>query len=151
MNPVANYYKWVLLALTLWREARGCTHEQKRAVAHVIANRATAPNAAKVYGHGIPGLVGILIAPYQFTSISPPRGSVTSLPEWINATTWPVENDPNWAECCQIADDIGQAKDGPDPTNGATHYYTTPIPRVPDWADPAKLTLELGVFRFYRL
>ena len=36
-------YPWVLLALCLWREARGCSHQEKLAIAHVIANRATDP------------------------------------------------------------------------------------------------------------
>jgi hypothetical protein len=34
-----NYYEVVLMALTLWREARGESHETKIAVAHTVKNR----------------------------------------------------------------------------------------------------------------
>lgn len=148
MNEISAAYKWVLLALCLWREARGCSHDQKRAVAHVITNRASGLNPKQ---YGGPSLVGVVTAPYQFTSISPPHSSVTSFAEWINATTWPQESDLNWAECCSIADSIGKGTDGPDPTNGANHYYTEPISAVPVWADPSKMTLQSGPFRFFKL
>lgn len=139
-------YPWVLLAITLWREARGCSDDEKRAVAHVIANRAADP--AHRWGKN---LVEVLTQYEQFTSISPPRTPATTLAEWMNATTWPRVEDPNWIACCAIADEFGSAADGVDPTKGATCYYSVPIVQVPKWADVTKQTLEMGPFRFFKL
>ena len=145
-NPVVSMYKWVLLAVCLWREARGCSHAAKVAIAHVICNRATDPRQR------FPKTIaGVITAPSQFSSISPPHSNSLSLNEWINATAWPTENDQHWLDCCSIADAVGTATDGVDPTGGATNYYSVPIPEVPSWADPSKLTLTLEAFRFFKL
>ena len=146
MNPIASMYKWTLLALCLWREARGCSHQEKLAIALVICIRAADPA-----GSFSKTITGVITAPSQFSSISPPHVNGLSLAEWINATSWPAENDPNWIECCEIADSVGNATEGFDLTKGATHYYSTPIPKPPAWADPSRMTLQLGVFRFYKL
>lgn len=146
MSNTSLNYQWVLLALTLWREARGCSDDEKRAIAHVIVNRATNPQ--KRFGKD---LVAVLTAPMQFTSIRPPWTGVTTLAEWQNATTWPASADAAWLTCCQIADEIGNASDGLDPTGGATNYYSEPIPHVPSWADPSKQTAKIGVFHFFKL
>jgi hypothetical protein len=150
MNPTTpsttlQSWQWSLLALVLWREARGCSHEQKVAVAHVITTRAT--DALKRFPVT---LSGVICAQSQFTSIAPPLHAVGPA-EIQNAVSWPKDGDANFLECCQIADAFAAATEGPDITAGATHYYTDPIPQVPGWADPSKLTLRLGVFHFYRL
>lgn len=147
MTSIQESYQWVVFALTLWREARGCPDDQKRAVAHVIANRSTDPK--KTYGSR---LLSVLTAPSQFSSISPPHSlTAVTLGGWINATSWPNESDATWISCCAIVESFGNATEGPDPTLGANHYYTDPIPNVPGWADPTKQTLKLGPFHFYRL
>jgi spore germination cell wall hydrolase CwlJ-like protein len=38
----------------------------------------------------------------------------------------------------------------PDPTNGATHYYATKMPKAPAWAAKAKKTLILGHHVFFK-
>lgn len=144
MTQIESSYKWVLLALTLWREARGCTHDEKRAVAHVIVNRATDPK-----GRFPKSIVGVIIQPMQFTSIAPPSHITPA--EMANATTWPKDGDIAFSECCAIAESIGNATDGVDPTNGATNYYSDPISEVPVWADVSKMTLRLGPFHFFKL
>lgn len=137
-------WQWSLLSLVLWREARGCTREEKVAVAHVIINRATDPR-----GRWPKSIAQVICQPVQFTSIAPPIH--ISAAEVANAVTWPKDGDPHFLECCQIADAFALATEGPDATGGATHYYTDPIPSVPSWADPSKLALRLGVFHFYKL
>jgi len=143
---LASVYEFFLLALCLWREARGRPDDEKRAIAHVIVNRATDPG--KRFG---PTMAAVITAPSQFSSMSPPHIPNLSLNEWINATTWPVPGSKEWVTCCAIADAFGNATEGSDPTGGATNYYSEPIAKVPDWADPGRMTLHLGVFRFYRL
>jgi spore germination cell wall hydrolase CwlJ-like protein len=137
-------YQFVLLALVLWREARDCSRAEKLAIAHVIHNRTTDPA-----GRWPRTLSGVICQPMQFTSIAPPAH--VSPAEMANATTWPKESDPHWLECCQIADEFASSVDSSDPTRGATNYYSTPISSVPAWADESKMTLQLGVFRFFRL
>jgi spore germination cell wall hydrolase CwlJ-like protein len=146
MNTALSSYQWVLMALCLWREARGCSHNEKVAIAHVICNRALheGPEFPKT-------LVGVITQPIQFTSISPPQARFLTQDEVYNATKWPEEGDANFAECCAIADSFGSATEPEDPTMGATNYYSEPIPRIPLWADPAKLTVKIGVFHFYKL
>ena len=138
-------YQLVLLALVLWREARGRTLNEKLAIAHVIANRATDPQE-----RWPKTLSGVICEHEQFTSISPPK-SITPA-ELSNAVAWPKDGDPNFLECCQIADDFGSACEGPDPTGGATNYYSDPIPAIPSWAaDASKETAHIGVFHFFKL
>lgn len=143
---LAQAYEFFLLALCLWREARGRPDEEKRAIAHVIVNRATDPG--KRFG---PSMAAVITAPSQFSSMAPPHVNGLSLNEWINATSWPIPGAKDWVTCCAIADAFGNATEQPDPTHGATNYYSDPIDKVPAWADPGKLTLHLGVFRFYKL
>ncbi|MNC47913.1 Cell Wall Hydrolase [compost metagenome] len=38
----------------------------------------------------------------------------------------------------------------PDPTGGATHYYTTTMSKPPAWVKGAKLTLKLGRHLFFK-
>lgn len=144
MSPTLLSYPSVLLGLVLWREARGCSHEEKLAIAHVIVNRATDPK-----GKFPKSLVGVITQPSQFTSIAPPTHITPA--EMVNATTWPKDGDPAFAECCAIADAFGNATEGTDPTFGATNYYSDPIPMPPSWADPAKQTAKIGVFHFFKL
>lgn len=144
-SPTLQGWPWFLMALCLWREARGCSHAEKLAIAHVIANRATDPK-----GRFPKSIAGVICAPMQFTSIAPPLHAVGPA-EMANAVSWPKDGDVNFAECCAIADQFGAASEGLDPTAGATNYYSDPIAAVPAWADPSKLTLRLGVFHFYKL
>lgn len=137
-------YPWILFALCLWREARGCTLAEIEAIANVISNRAADPQ--KRFGKD---LVSVITAKDQFTSISPPVNITRN--EWVNATKWPGSEDAEFLACCAIADSFGQATNGADPTKGATNYYSVPIEDVPDWADPDKMTLSIGSFRFFKL
>ena len=143
-SPTLLSYQWVLFALCLWREARGCSHQEKLAIGHVIVNRATYPK---------PGLFpktisGVITQPIQFTSIAPPVHITPA--EMMNATTWPKDGDQQFLECCQIPDAFSTASEGADPTHGAVNYYSDPIPSVPAWAIPANQTAHIGVFHFFK-
>lgn len=135
-------YDQFLLALALWREARGQSSAARAAIACVIRNRME--DAA----HRWPKTVsGVILQPHQFSSFS--AGDP-------NAALFPVEP----AEGKQSADwmawltsmDIASTPMTADSTNGANAYESLPEGASrPHWADPAKITARLGPFRFYRL
>ena len=117
-----------LLALCLWREARGESIEARRAVLHVILNRMAARNEAAAQ---------VILAPKQFSSFN------ANDP---NALKFPMPDDHEWFECCCIVDHPGD-----DITGGASNYESCAPDHLPSWADPAKQTATVGAFRFYRL
>lgn len=129
-----------ILARTLWGEARGESLVGQIAVAWTIRNRVNDGKAKSWWGEGY---AGVCLKPWQFSC-------------WN-------KNDPNYAylsgarpiparefkQAVTAADHvIGSA--GPDPTNGATHYYATTMPKPPTWAKGAKLTLKLGHHVFFK-
>lgn len=144
---IEESFPWVLLAICLWREARGCTGDEKLAIAHVICNRATDP-----HNRWPKSIDAVICQPAQFTSMSPPLRANLTAGELSNAVAWPKPGDPHFSECCSIADAFGTATElAPDPTGGANHYYSEPIAEIPGWADPEKLTVKIGVFSFFKL
>jgi len=60
----ADSYQPFLWALCLWREARGQSDDAKRAVLHVILNRAKA-------GFRGSDPASVILWPYQFSSFNP--------------------------------------------------------------------------------
>jgi len=129
-----SYGQWIT-ALCLWREARGTSLGAIRAIWHVIANRIASshfPNDA----------VSVILQPKQFSSFNPSDPNASKLPNPASVPDWNA-----FQSCLTIVDSPGD-----DPTGGATHYESCDaagIPR-PKWADPAKITAEIGPFRFYK-
>ena len=129
----ADSYQPFLTALCLWREARGQTDDAKRAVLHVILNRAAA-------GFRGDSPATVLLWPYQFSSFNPKDPNAMRFPTPRNPGDWRA-----WLQCCAVVDAPGD-----DPTGGAVMYESEPPAMRPDWATPDKLTAEIGPFRFYR-
>ena len=98
-------YAIFMMALTLWREARGDGEDGMRAVGHVIANRRNASFHRD--------WVAVITARNQFTSMS-----VHSDPETV---LWPVTGDAVFAIAMRLAADIIEGTD-PDNTLGAQYY-----------------------------
>ncbi len=124
-------YNLGLLALCLWREARGESPEARRAVLHVILNRMRA---------GRKSAADVVLKPRHFSSFNP---------DDANAAKYPRPGDPEWPaflECCAIVDSPGA-----DPTGGANHYESCPDNAEPKWADDRRRTARIGPFEFYRL
>ena len=122
-----------LIALCLWREARGEVLRYRlavRGIAHVILNRV----ADK---HWPATVEGVILQPWQFSSFNAKDP---------NAVKYPSDGSVIWDACLEIA-----ANPGDDPTGGANHYESCMPVTMPAWADPAKITLKAGPFRFYRL
>lgn len=133
-------YEEFLAALCLWREARGCSLPCLTAIWWVIQNRAM--DSRDRWPKSIPG---VILQHAQFSSFTAGDPNATKFP-----MATPIGN-ADWAAWldCMVAVTTSL---GPDPTNGGTNYESIPDPAErPAWADPSKITLELGPFRFYKL
>ena len=129
-----------ILARTLWGEARGENLAGQIAVAWTIRNRVNDGKTKSWWGEGY---AGVCLAKWQFSC-------------WN-------KNDPNYIYLsgakpipfrefaqAQIAADQVMAGKVPDPTGGATHYYSTAMKKAPDWAAKATQTLKLGGHVFFK-
>src|SRR6185295_16250998 len=70
-----NFYEITLLALTIYREARGEPHEAQIAVAHTVKNRISKP------GWWGTDIVSVLTKKWQYSSLTDPNDT--------QLTTWP--------------------------------------------------------------
>ena len=131
----ADTFEPLLQALCIWREARDQSDDAKRAVLHVILNR-----AASSFRGTTPAEV--VQWPYQFSSFNRTDPNASKLPNPKQQGDWKA-----WLACCAVVDEPG-----PDPTGGALMYHSYPLdsPEWPAWATPEKLTAQIGPFRFYR-
>lgn len=132
-----TYDQW-LLALCLWREARGCSIEALTGIAAVIRNR-----ALDKQGRWPRDTAGVILQPAQFSSFN--TGDPNSLKFPRPALKSPDE--AAWQMCTQVA----LATLTPDPTDGATNYESEPLDKLPKWANPLRLTVTIPPFRFYKL
>ncbi len=123
----------LMLALCVWREARGEPLAAKLGVVYTIKNRcAMAP--AQGFKHDTSGNV---LHPGAFDSFS--EGDP-------NATKYPLASDPSWAESLVAASSMEA-----DPTGGAVFYYSPPLTVVPHaWGD-VQHSADIGNLHFYRI
>jgi|SRR5476651_597573 N-acetylmuramoyl-L-alanine amidase len=133
----AEMYSSVLLALAIFREARGSSRQAKLAVKHVILNRVAHPSGPFSGCHDV---VSNILAPFQFSSFNPKDPNSSLLPNPRLTAEWPA-----WLECCEVVD-----SNEADITGGANYYFDTSI-KPPSWADPKRHTVDIDTFRFYRL
>jgi N-acetylmuramoyl-L-alanine amidase len=123
-------------AFCAWREARGETatlHDSLRCIVHVIDNR------AKLWKRSWASIV------YQFEQFS----SITAPGDpQIKAGLVPTPNDPQFKDCCDIANLIYGGGDF-DLTNGATHYFNPGIV-LPSWAAGMVKVASIGHHDFYK-
>lgn len=138
-----------LLVMALFGEARGTPPETRKAIGHVIINRALHP------GWWGTDLKGVILKPKQFSCFNKDDPNRKKL---LNPLKF--EDRAVWERCCQDAVEVyqryKQETSVVDPVKGANHYFDTSIPS-PSWADEDKFVLELpsgrpgyGV-RFYKL
>lgn len=129
-------YECILLALCLWREARGETVDTKRAVAWSIRNRV---NHKSWWG----GTWSEVITKREQYS------SMTSTGD-PNLVKWPIETDTSWMACMDVATEV-YGTPLADPSNGATHYFDKSLDaNPPNWASTGTKTADIGNFHFYR-
>jgi len=125
-------YEQVMLALCIWREARGQNPEAQRAVGWVIRNRVTKP------GWWGTDWLSVILKPWQFSSFN--RGDPNSI-------LFPSAADNIWTQCLRIASEVYEGK-GPDPSGGATSYHDISV--HPSWTAAQAITVKLGAFVFYK-
>lgn len=128
----------VLLALTVWGEARGESDTGKLAVAWVMVNRHEAGSISRV-----------LLRPWQFSFWNTDDPSRPLIGEISG------ESD-QWVACYKAACAAYFAL-VPDPTHGATNYLNVEATRrlrggsLPDWYDSDKVTVVIDRHTFLKL
>lgn len=135
-GPSLNAQQY-LESLCLFREARGESQACKAAILAVIRNRAADPK-----NRWPKDTCKVITQPFQFSSFNQNDPNVSK---------FPIPGDPEfgaWVDCANVVLTPLTA----DPTSGANGYESLPanMPK-PAWADPAKITMTLGPFRFYKL
>jgi N-acetylmuramoyl-L-alanine amidase len=130
----------VALALTLWGEARGEGLAGMVAVAWTIRNRVEDGKDRSWWGEGY---AGVCQRPYQFScwNVNDPN-----YPYLTGANRIPTAE---FAKCQLAAQQVIEGLT-PDPTGGATHYYSTSMTKPPKWAAGARQTLRLGHHIFFK-
>ena len=123
----------VILALCVWREARGEPRDCKLAVAYSVLNRVARP---AWWGKTVLGVLG---KKWQYSSLAAPGD-----PQLI---LWPVESDSTWQECLDVADSALNNRE-PNPAPGADSYYDTSI-SAPDWTKGARFVGKFDRILFW--
>ena len=129
-----------VLARTLWGEARGEGMDGMVATGWTIRNRV---NDGKVRSWWGEGYAGVCQKPYQFSCWN---SNDPNYPYLSGAKQIPVAE---FAKCQLAAQQVIEGAK-PDPTGGATHYYSTSMPKPPRWVEGAKQTLRLGHHIFFK-
>lgn len=117
-----------VLALTMWREARGEGRDGMQAVGCVIRNRVKQDWAATIEQR------------LQFSSLT-----AAGDPMLIQ---WPLPGDKQFEDAMELADGIFTHLI-PDNTSGATHYFN-PSVVLPTWAASMTKVATLGHHTFYK-
>lgn len=118
-----------ILALAVWREARGESARGRRLVAQTIENRVQDARWPDTYQ-------GVITQPWQFSAFNKFDP---------NALKFPTENDPAWAGCVGAADAVLQA---PLPFTDANHYVVDTLRPRPAWFDETKVVSREGAHVF---
>nr|WP_134600891.1 cell wall hydrolase [Pseudomonas aeruginosa] len=126
-----------VLARTLWGEARGEGAAGMVAVGWTIRNRAAQPGW---WGRAIPT---VCQKPYQFSCWN---RDDPNFPYLSGAKQIPAAQYLQAREAALVV----LAGKQPDPTGGATHYYSTSMSKPPAWAALARRTVKIGRHIFFR-
>lgn len=121
-----------MLALCIWREARGETAHGKRLVGAVIRNRLADKRWPREHSY-----VDVILQPMQFSSFN------LNDP---NCALYPNVSDASWPDCVSAADDTFNS---PVPITTANHYHV--IGLSPAWRNDAKVVATEGHHVFYCL
>jgi N-acetylmuramoyl-L-alanine amidase len=123
-----------MLALAIYREARGEDLTGKVAVGCVIRNRVQHPSW---YGRN---WFAVITKPYQFSSFN--AGD-------RNSAVFGSAADRAWQDSLAAA--LRVMAGVPDPTGGATFYFDqTLVNNPPKWASIYLHTADIGAFHFYK-
>jgi N-acetylmuramoyl-L-alanine amidase len=133
MRTPWQWWEVCLLALVVWREARGEPFPAQLAVACSIRNRVQNP---KWWGHDY---ATVITKKWQYSSIAAPNDP--------QLTLYPQTGDTAFEACLDLA---GLVYDGQvaNPMAGADSYYDDSI-LAPAWATPATFVGKLGRLSFF--
>lgn len=131
-QPYENLSDADLLALCIWREARGEGMLGKRGVGHVVSNRVS---HNKFFGHDVRS---VILKPWAFSSFN------ANDP---NADKWPADADPSWMDSQTAAKQVLSWND-PDLTSGALYYFSPPLKEAPHAWGSVGVTLVCGNLTF---
>lgn len=123
-----------ILALCVYREARGESIKGKLLVAETIVNRARDPK-----NRWPKTIVGVVTQPLQFSSFN------KSDP---NVAVYPKPDEQAWAACVVAAKEALESNPT-DRLTTANHYHTRAV--NPKWADATKIVEVEGAHIFYNL
>lgn len=131
-DALSEFY---LLALAIYREARGEVHDAKVAVGWTIKNRVLHPGW---YGKT---WFEVITKKYQFSSFN--------LGE-VNSIVFGAPGENAWRESVRAATDV-MFNDVADPTGGALFYFDRSLDKnPPKWAALYLHTADIGHFHFYK-
>ena len=142
-NEVPTYrVNWdvCLLALLIWREARGEDYATKVAVAWSVRNRVLDPGK-DWWGDT---WVAVMTKPWQYTSLTAPGDP--------NLVKFPAGDDGSWLDSIKAAEAV-YAGACPDPVGGATHYFDRSLDANPPvWAEAEDSVhvCDVGAMRFWK-
>jgi len=135
-----NFYEITLLALTIYREARGEPHEAQIAVAHTVKNRISKP------GWWGTDIVSVLTKKWQYSSLTDPNDT--------QLTTWPTADDHIFEDCLSLAEMVVRGVYN-SPLKGIDSYYDDSLQGDlrPKWAKehPERFVGKIGRLNFYNL
>lgn len=126
-------YEQALLALLVWREARGELYPAKLAVAFSVLNRVAHP---KWWGTS---LGAVIAKKWQYSSMAAPGDP--------NLIQYPLPQDVSFQDAMQAVNAV-ITRSAVNPVPGADSYYDVSI-QAPTWAKPEQFVKQVGAFRFY--
>ena len=128
------FYIITMIALAIYREARGEPDEGQIAVAYSIVNRAKDP-----LKRWPSNPIEVITQPWQYSSFTAPGDSqLVKFPKLIEAKEY-------LRKAYRVYHGLV-----PDPTKGANHYHGDYMSPFPKWADARKKTTHIGQHIFYK-
>ena len=134
--------KVYIIALTVWREARGQGHDTKVGVAWSIRNRVEKPSWwGKTYHE-------VVLKKWQYSSYNL-KVVDPKMADDPNACKYPEPGDASWLDCVKAVYEV-LVGNSPDPTGGSTHYFDKSLDgNPPAWAKTGVFKGSIGDVRFY--
>lgn len=128
----------VLMCLD-WGEARGESIDGQVAVCWTARNRVEDPRWPDTYQE-------VALQPKQFSCFNEKDPNLSKI--LSDFKYWDLKKD--WRLCRWIASGVLYDY-APDLSKGANHYHVKGMKKVPNWADPKKMTVIIGDHVFYAL